>query len=161
MRHSREKGAARGAGRGSGGAPCAPHSARRGFRAHVCSGEDVPPSRHVALHADSARRRRARLPPLLPGGLGGAPRPRGTGPSVCRGRGAGAEPPVRPEASGAAAAGPQSRLPCAGPTSHPLPLRISFVGDLSGVKLRGLESPDSPLGFHVRFVLFLRGSDFF
>lgn len=42
-------------------------------------------------------------------GLGSAPRPRGTGPPVCRGRGAGAEPPVRPEASGAAVAGPEPR----------------------------------------------------
>lgn len=163
MRHSWEKGAAPGAGRGSGGALCASRSARRGFCAHVCSGEDVPFSRHVALHADSARRRRARLPPLLPGGLWSAPRLRGTGPPMCWGRGAGAEPPCSPRGFRRSASGPgapQARLPCAGPTSHPLPLRISFGGNLSGAKPRGLESPDSPLGFHVRFVLFLRGSDF-
>lgn len=55
---------------------------------------------------------------------------------------------------------PQSLLPCPGPTTHHLPLRIFFGRDLSRTKLPALESPDPPLGFHVRFVLFLPCSDF-
>lgn len=49
---------------------------------------------------------------------------------------------------------------CRGPTTHHLPLKTSFGGDLSQTEPPELESPDSQLGFHVLFVLFLPGSDF-